>query len=237
MDIETGIEIMDIGLCINNTVIISDIHLGYDEAQNKKGILIPRVSFKALLNRLEKALHGKQFSSIILNGDIKHEFGTISPTEWRTIIRFLDFLQQYTKQIIMIEGNHDPLLKYVAAKRKITLVDHVSITDVYITHGDAIPKNPEFAAAKTIIIGHEHPAIALRKHARVEMYKCFLKGVWKRKQLIVMPSCTLLSEGTDVLSTRFLSPFLVDIEDFDVFVVADTTYYFGTIHEIRKCNK
>ncbi len=233
MQLTNTITIHDLGLILKDTLVLSDIHLGFEEAQNRRGIFIPRVTFTALLERLQRMLEGKHFASIILNGDIKHEFGSISSSEWRSILQFVDFLMQCTKNIVMVEGNHDPLLKYVAKKRAISLVDHAFIDGVYITHGDHIPPDKDFLSAHTVIIGHEHPALGLRKGARKEVYKCFLQGTWKQKQLIVMPSCTLLTEGSDILSHRFLSPFLQqDIATFEVYVVADTVYFFGRVRDI-----
>jgi len=233
MQLVKDIIIHDIGLIIKDVLVLSDIHLGFEEAQNRLGVFLPRVSFKALLDRLQKMLDGRHFAAIILNGDIKHEFGLISSSEWRTILQFIDFLKQYTNHIIMIEGNHDPLLKYIAKKRAISLVDYVFVHGVYVTHGDVIPNNADFTQASIVVMGHDHPAIGLRQGARKEVYKCFLVGKWKRKQLIVMPSCTLLSEGSDILAHNFLSPFLQqDIHAFEVYVVADTVYFFGKAKDI-----
>ncbi len=234
MQLTKGISIMDLGLCIESNLILADIHLGYEESQNRKGVLIPRVFYKALTERLAKSLEGKHFTSIILNGDVKHEFGSIAPSEWRTILSFIDFLRRYTDKIVIIEGNHDPLLKHITAKRNVSLVEHVSLGNTYITHGDVIPKDKEYEAAEIIVIGHDHPAISLRKMARVETYKCFLKGKWKGKTLIVMPSCNLLTEGSNVLSRKALSPFLKDREDCELYVVGDNIYRFGKIKDIRE---
>ena len=86
---------------------------------------------------------------------------------------------------------------------------------------------------KTIIIGHEHPAIVLKEGPRKEKYKCFIKGKFKRKNLIVMPSFNLVTEGTDVLLETRLSPFLQrDISSFECWIVADKVYYFGKLKGI-----
>ena len=88
-------------------LIIADIHIGYEEALNKQGILVPRTSFKDIVKRFEKIIKqiGKP-NKIIINGDIKHEFGTISETEWRHTLRFLDLLAKHSKEVILIKGNH-----------------------------------------------------------------------------------------------------------------------------------
>ncbi|GAG34601.1 unnamed protein product, partial [marine sediment metagenome] len=69
---------------------------------------------------------------------------------------------------------------------------------------------------------------------RVELVKCFLKGKYKRKELIVMPSFNLVSEGTDILKEELLSPFLhQNINNFDVYVVEDKVYGFGKVRDLK----
>ena len=65
------------------------------------------------------------------------------------------------------------------------------------------------------------------KNKRFEKFKCFLKGKYKNKLLIVQPSFNLLTIGTDILKQRLQSPFLKDIKDFEVFIVEDKIYDFG----------
>jgi len=83
---------------------------------------------------------------------------------------------------------------------------------------------------KRIIIGHEHAAVTLKEGPRVEKFKCFLKGKWKGKELIVMPSMNPVTEGTDVLQAELLSPYLNQkLDNFEVFIVADEIMPFGKL--------
>lgn len=234
MQILKGIEIVDLGLYIKKykILIIADIHIGYEEALNKQGILVPRFQFKEVLERLEKIVTKVKPEIVIINGDIKHEFGAISDQEWRDTLKVLDFLAKHCEKIVLTKGNHDTILGPIAKKRKVEFVEAFRIDDIYITHGDKIPENIGFA--KTIIIGHEHPAVGLRKGQRVEQYKCFLLGKWKRKNLIVMPSFNLIVEGTDILQEKLLSPFLTKIKEFNVYIVEDKVYKFGKVKNLLK---
>ena len=89
---------------------------------------------------------------------------------------------------------------------------------------------------KTIIIGHEHPAVSLYQWPRVEKYKAFLVGEWKKKRLIVLPSFNLATEGTDILKEHLLSPFLErkNIPTFEAYIIADKPYYFGKLKNVAK---
>jgi len=91
------------------------------------------------------------------------------------------------------------------------------------------PKNSQSEFFRTIIIAHEHPAVSLKEDMRIEKFKCFLKGKWKRKNLIVQPSFLQVTEGTDILKEKLLSPFLTNINNFEIFVIEDKVYRFGKV--------
>lgn len=221
-----------------NSIIIGDIHLGYEEALNRKGVLIPRFQFKDTINRLSNILNNyKKLDSIIINGDLKHEFGVITNQEWREILKLFDFLSKKCNKIILIKGNHDVNLSPIANKRKLEIVEDLFLDSIFITHGHKLPSKDRMSKIKTIIIGNEHPAIVLQDGAKSEKYKCFLKGKWKKKDLIVMPSFQQITIGTDVLEGNFLSPYLhQDLSKFEVFIVEDKVYDFGTIKKISSYN-
>ena len=104
------------------------------------------------------------------------------------------------------------------------------IGNTLILHGHKIPKIDK--KIKQIIIGHEHPAVSLDDGIKKEIFKCFLKGSYKNRELIVLPSFNLINEGSDVLNEDFLSPFLknADIETFKVFIASpEKTYDFGNL--------
>lgn len=195
---------------LGNAILLADPHIGYEEALNKQGILVPRFQLGEELAKLRQLakltkIKGK-FELAIINGDIKHEFG--KSQEWKDMLRFLDALSKLAGRVILVRGNHDTILGPIAARKGIELVDHLSIDDVYVTHGHKLPRGRLPAKVKTVLIGHVHPALALREGQRVERYKCWLVGSWRRKQLIVQPSFFTVMEGSDVLKEQGLSPFL-----------------------------
>ena len=135
--------------------------------------------------------------------------------------------------VYLIRGNHDSIVGPIAGKRNVEIVESYTAGGIIMLHGNRLLEIPK--QAKTIIIGHEHPAISLREPGRQERFKCFLKGKWKRKNLIVMPSYNPLVEGSDVLNGCALSPFLQqNLGSFEVFVVEDKAYNFGKLSRIEK---
>ncbi len=246
MQILPGVEMVNLALYVGklNALVIGDVHIGYEEAMNRRGVLIPRFHFGDVIASLNYAFHllqpllkkskRQKLAQIIINGDLKHEFGSISEQEWREILKFLDILAQHCEKVVLIKGNHDVILAPIARKRNIELVEDYSSEGFFICHGHKVPETPEFKKAKTIIIGNEHPAVSIRDGPRTELFKCFLKGKFRRKNLVVMPSFNPITAGTDVLKETFISPFLkTGISNFEVFVAADDSYYFGRVKDLK----
>ncbi len=232
LKLATNIYAIDLCIYLSDikTLIISDLHLGYEESLQKRGVLVPKSMFKQIIKRLDWILKQVPVEKVILNGDIKHEFGTISVQEWREVLRLIEYFEKKNIDVIAVKGNHDAIFGPIARKKQIKEVKEARHKDILIAHGDYIPEK----LSKVIIIGHEHPAITLREKAKVEKFKCFLKGVFKKSVLIVMPSFNPLTGGSDVLKNEILSPLIGNVEKFDVFVVDDKTHevmVFGKIKD------
>ena len=216
---------------------ITDLHLGYEEMLNKQGVFVPRTNFEAVKKRLRGMLKetGK-LNIIVILGDLKHEFGTISKQEWREVIEMLQFLQRKCKKIVLLKGNHDKILGPLAEWEGIQIQEELYITGlgVLFLHGDKIPISENFKKAKTIVIGHEHPAVRLRDAVKGEAFKCFLKGKFKGKNLIVLPSLNSISTGSNVLREKLLSPFLSgqNLGEFEAWLVEGKAYYFGKMKKL-----
>jgi putative SbcD/Mre11-related phosphoesterase len=233
VEIVDGVEIVDLALYLKKSrvLVISDIHIGYEESLNKQGVFVPRFQFSEVVRRLESILKRVHPKMIVINGDVKHEFGEISDQEWRETLKVLDMLSKVAP-VTLVKGNHDTILGPIARKREIAVKPYAAIDEFFIVHGHKLVDIPE--SATTVIIGHEHPAVALREHARSETYKCFLLGKYHGRKLIVQPSFNLVVEGTDVLQEELLSPFLKqNMGNFEVHVVSDSQkhniLYFGRL--------
>ena len=125
MKVLNGIELIDLAIYTNKTLILTDFHIGYEEALNKQGLMVPRFQLQEIMKRLEKIfsrLKNRKVERIIVNGDLKHEFGAISDQEWRHTLRLLDYFGQHCNEIILIKGNHDTILGPIARKRNIKVV-------------------------------------------------------------------------------------------------------------------
>ncbi len=227
-----GLQFVDLSvfLPVPKILVIGDLHLGLEENLVSEGIFIPKLHFSELLERLNLLLKKTRPKTIIINGDLKHEFGRITNEEWRNVLQLIDLLSKHSR-LVLVKGNHDSILGPIAKKRNVEVKDFFAFNGFYICHGHEIPNDENFKKAKTVIIGHEHPAITIDDSIRRESFKCFLVGMYRRKNLVVVPSFNLLSEGTNILCEKLLSPFLKNIDDFEVFVVGDKIYDFGKVCE------
>ncbi|MBI4918778.1 metallophosphoesterase [archaeon] len=214
----------------HQTIVISDLHLGYEGYLEKRGVLVPRFQLKDTIVQIKELLNKFKVKRVILNGDVKHEFGKILSQEWKDITKLFHILNDY--EVIVVKGNHDVILYPITDKKNITLVPEYRIDDVLFIHGDYAPKLDK--KIKTIIMGHEHPAISFKEKGRVERYKCFLKGEYLSKTLIVQPSFNPLIEGSDVMKEQFLSPLLKDLSDFEIMAIyKEKVLNFGKLNKLR----
>ncbi len=212
-------------------LVIADLHLGFEESLGRQGVLVPRAQYKAIIKRLDWILEHVAVEHVILNGDVKHEFGTITKQEWREVRRLFEYFQSKNLKITVIKGNHDTILGPIARALQLKEVKEARHKNILITHGDYAPQKLE----KIVIIGHEHPAITLREKAKAEKFKCFLKGKYKKSVLIVQPSFNTLTEGTDILKEQFLSPLIKNVASFEAFIVDDKTHQvlpFGKVSKL-----
>lgn len=234
--IEDGIYAIDKALWFEKQriLVIADLHIGYEQYLTEQGILLPRKQFEVMKKELSFLLNFLQPKKVIINGDLKHEFGEISKQEWQEALAILDLLLAKAK-VVLIKGNHDTILEPIARKKGVRIVDYYCINngEVCFMHGHKIFEKP-MKKAKLLVFAHTHPAITLREGIKVEKYKCWLVGKWKRKRVIVMPSFIFYVEGSDVLSHYFEQPFLKHLDNFEVLVIGDKVYKFGKIKDLRE---
>src|SRR3989344_8555831 len=124
-------------------MVIGDVHIGYEGALNKKGILVPRTQFKEMKNQISELLDCLKPKAVIINGDLKHEFGEISRQEWHDTSEFLDLILKNSK-VVLIKGNHDTMLEPIAKKKNLEIMDYYCFDDVCITHGHKIRIEDDF---------------------------------------------------------------------------------------------
>ncbi|MFA5856631.1 MAG: metallophosphoesterase [Candidatus Pacearchaeota archaeon] len=238
------IEILEDSILINKEILVfSDIHLGYE---NSYVGLYPKIQLKEIkdkINRIFDNLNNNiKIKKIIILGDIKNNFSSVTADEWRETVNFFNFLNDKIKNkenIIVIKGNHDIFIEPVLKKIGIKLVESLILDNMLFIHGDKHIKIDN--KIKYLFLGHLHPIISLKDAYKIEKFRCFLKGIWNRKQVFILPSFSFLNNGYDIRNikdeeTEFLmiaKKFLLDFEVIIFNEKEDKTYNFGKIKKIK----
>ncbi len=221
----------------DGTLVIADLHLGYEEALNKDGVFLPKQQYKEIIGDFEDIFDREgRIRRVVILGDLKHEFGKISKQEWREILNFLDFLKERVGRIILIKGNHDDFLNPIAEKKDIEIRDYYQKGKDLFIHGDRKVSEDKFEGVGRVFMGHLHPAISIRRGAKEETYKCFLKGKWGGKEIIILPSFFPLVEGSDIIVEDTNLAYDFNLKDFEVYIVGEEVLDFGKVKDVGKLN-
>ena len=203
-------------------IVISDLQLGEELYLAEKGIFVPQIQLKEIKKELNAIFKKVKANRILINGDIKHEFGEASRQEWREVIELVGFLRKKTREIIVVRGNHDNYLLNIASKIDLQVFGPFYLEKGYLfTHGHKKISYPK--DFHTLIIGHEEPAIILKEGFDRIKLPALLYGKMKNgKRIICLPAFSYLSSGTEVNivdKEDLLSPILkedVDVDELEV---------------------
>jgi len=201
------------------TLLISDIHFGFEAELTEKGIKIPSQTYR-IRDLLMSLIEETKAERIIFLGDVKHQVPLSSWIEWREMPEVIKEIVENGVEIILIPGNHDGgienilgnMVHYESSKGMMIKCER----KVFLIHGHAWP-SPEALKADMIIMGHLHPVVSLRTDVgsvirrKVWLYMRGEKkvlaeklGVSSRKRgrtdLLVMPAFNPILSGLSVNS-------------------------------------
>jgi len=202
----------------NDTVIVADLHIGYESVLEEEGIHLPRVQTREISDRLLQIIDRYHPGRMVFLGDFKHEFSRNLDQEWSEVRYLLRMAVEFA-EVILVRGNHDNYLATIASKMGIELLDDFCQAGITMAHGHV--KREE----RPLLIAHEHPSVRIFDSvgAFVKL-PCFLYA--RREQIIVLPAFSPLASGTDLSAVSrggFLSPILndLDLDAMDVFACSD----------------
>ncbi|MCL5089547.1 MAG: metallophosphoesterase [Candidatus Marsarchaeota archaeon] len=226
-----------------SAVVISDMHLGYEGTMAKSGIFMPQVNLKQIIKNLDAAMEKRKVEFLIIDGDIKNEFAGVGEAEFDELYKFAEFAKDKKMRLVLIKGNHDNFVERYKEQFKFDIHrQEAKIGNYLFFHGEDMPQKLE--SAKTLIMGHEHPAISIYSDVgKEERLRCFLYGKYKRKNLLVLPAISYFSNGTPVNTIpkgKLLSPIFkhVNIDEMHAIAIGyGSTMDFGKIKELKKLAK
>ncbi len=188
-----------------SAVVISDLHLGFEDEMNLHGLFLPKLQRNHIEKMVDNIMDRYSPEKLIINGDFKQEFSRNLPQEWEDVNYFIDRYKNETN-LVFIRGNHDNYLMTILKHNNIDVKDNIETDKYYIYHGDR-----DMSLKKLTILGHEHPSIVLRDE---------IGGIFKIPafvfnndyKVLITPAMSFFSSGTDVseslLSDEHFTPVL-----------------------------
>ena len=154
-----------------NTLLISDVHLGKVTHFRKHGLAIPGNAILENFKRLDEVIELFNPYRIIFLGDLFH---SKMNTEWKL---YADWVNKISAKIILIEGNHDIIAKHHYDELDIEIYPKLVIDEFLLTH------HPTETNQVFNFCGHVHPGIKLKDLGRQSMkLPCFFR---KGNQMIL----------------------------------------------------
>ena len=160
------------------TVIVTDLHLGWEVAFAEKGIHVPSQMPK-LLSKLTEIIKQTKPQTLLLLGDIKHTITKTATEEWRDIPDFFELLTKKVQSIKIIQGNHDGNLEPLLPESVEILPSTGTVIDgAGFLHGHTWPAL-ELLKCHTLVMGHVHPVVMFRDPLGYRI----TKQVWVRANI------------------------------------------------------
>jgi DNA ligase-associated metallophosphoesterase len=147
------------------TLILSDMHIGKTAHFRKAGIAVPQQVFQEDLHRLFQQIHFFSPQRIIVTGDLFHSEANLEHdwfSNWRKELAGIEF--------ILVKGNHEILRNDVYQNLGIELVDkELEIGPFFFSHDLIEEKRDGFS-----FVGHTHPGVRIQgKGKQSFVFPCF----------------------------------------------------------------
>ena len=152
-----------------NTLVLTDLHLGIESIMSEDGTYIPHNQTQKLTKIVSQYVTAIKPKILVLNGDVKHSFHEPTRIENRDVKNFLQTIAPLVDEIHIIKGNHDIFLNWVTRNIQNASFheEFFILNQYYFTHGDKKIPLDLSDKIKYVIIGHEHPVF----HTRVNGFQ------------------------------------------------------------------
>ncbi|MFO7791966.1 MAG: metallophosphoesterase [Candidatus Saliniplasma sp.] len=224
-------------ISFDNTMIIADLHVGYERELENRGINLPSQT-KAMSKEIEDMLKDGNYDQIIINGDLKHNIPSGSWQEYKEIPRLIDVCLSFVDCVHLVPGNHDGgIQQYLPSEVKIHEASGFVIDDIGVLHGHANPSE-DVLKARSIVIAHSHPTVSLIDSlGQKNKMQCWIKMEFEYNgyngDIVLMPHFNNLMGGISVNENGYLGPLLKnsDLKNEQVHLLDGT--YLGTMDKIK----
>ena len=146
------------------SLILSDLHIGKGMHFRKEGIPIPKQAFDDDLNTLNDLIVRHKPKQLIVVGDMFH-------SRHNNEVKLFDIWRaQYDElHILLVKGNHDILKKEDYRELHIEVANQYETEDFVFTHDSCDNTSDKFCFS-----GHLHPGVSIHGAARQSLkFPCF----------------------------------------------------------------
>jgi DNA ligase-associated metallophosphoesterase len=148
------------------TLILSDMHIGKAAHFRKSGIAVPQQIFQEDLHRLFQQIHFFSPKRIIVTGDLFHSESNLEHewfSKWRAALEGI--------QLILVKGNHEILNNHIYEKLGIEIVEkELVVTPFRFAHDLTHDSHEEYY----LFSGHTHPGIKIAGRGKQSfVFPCF----------------------------------------------------------------
>jgi putative SbcD/Mre11-related phosphoesterase len=162
----------------NSTLVVSDLHIGWEVALAEEGIHIPSQTTR-LCEKLKAVITGKRIDRLIVLGDVKHTFSKIEHGEWRDVPQFFEEICKIVPKVQVVPGNHDGDVEALLPESVEVLSSKgVIVGDVGLFHGHTWP-DIDILGCSLLVVGHVHPVVGFSDPM----------GFWITRQVWVRAPC------------------------------------------------
>jgi len=163
------------------TLVVSDLHIGWEVSLVDKGIHIPSQTSRIQMKLMHLVKEFKP-ERIIFLGDVKQTIPRISFEEWKSVPQFFEAFEKLVSDISVVVGNHDGDLEPLTPRSvKLFSSDGIVVgkkVRIGLFHGHAWP-SPEVLRCEVLVMGHIHPVLWFKDRI----------GLWTVKQVWVKARC------------------------------------------------
>lgn len=189
----------------DTAAVIADLHLGYGEELEGKGVLLEKEAERMLAELREISSRADR---LIILGDLKHTIGRARRRG--DLPAFMAALLDYYADIDVVPGNHDSLIaRSLPQSISLHSTEGFAESGISYCHGHAWPARP-LMSSRLLVMGHIHPAVRFVDslgHSYVE--KCWLRVPFRKRdpakryrtlpeEMVVLPAFNPLLAGTPV---------------------------------------
>jgi uncharacterized protein len=188
IDVGGGIRITGTGAAwipAERTVIVADVHVGYELAAQRRGGYLPPVASGAEIGaRLAALTIALGATRLVVAGDLRHGTRDVDDFEREELAAFAAaFRPQVALHVVL--GNHD---------RGGAMIDGEASASLRLGDVEVVHHPPATAPDRWTICGHLHPRITLRDETGASArYPCAMVG----DRTVILPAWSDWAGGTE----------------------------------------